>query len=209
MRIIAEAILEFGVADDEPIEIVREYRDEYKTVSELLDREPKILEMVHRDLDALSRSTSPRGRKAVFTSENLFRAILVMQREGLDYREASVRIAESETLQNFCRLLKKPTIDFTLLSKAYGVLQPETWENVNHLLALNALSEELITVENVRADTTVTECNIHWPTDSSLLWDAYRVAARTMSYGRELDPISCPWRFHVKKVKKLHLFITR
>jgi IS5 family transposase len=209
MRIKAEAILEFGAADEQPIGIVREYRDEYKTVSELLDREPKVLEMVHRDLDALSQSTSPRGRKAVFTSENLFRAILVMQREGLDYREASVRIAESETLQKFCRLLKKSTIDFTLLSKAFGVIQPETWENVNHLLALNALSEELITVEHVRADTTVTECNIHWPTDSGLLWDAYRVAARTMSYGRELDPISCPWRFHIKKVKKLHLFITR
>jgi len=209
MRIMAEAILEFGIAGEEPIKIVREYRDEYKTVSELLDREPKILEMVHRDLDALSRSTSSRGRKAVFTSENLFRAILVMQREGLDYREASVRIAESETLQNFCRLLKKPTIDFTLLSKAYGVIRPETWEAINHLLALNALSEELLTAEHVRADTTVTECNIHWPTDSSLLWDTYRVAARTMSYGRDLDPLSCPWRFHVKKIKKLYLFITR
>ncbi len=209
MRIIAEAILEFGAADEQQIEIVRDYRDEYKTVSELLDREPKVLEMVHRDLDALSQSTSPRGRKAVFTSENLFRAILVMQREGLDYREASVRIAESETLQKFCRLLKKSTIDFTLLSKAYGVIQPETWENINHLLALNARSEEMITVEHVRTDTTVTECNIHWPTDSSLLWDAYRVAARQMSDGRELDPISCPWRFHVKKVKKLHLFVTR
>ena len=209
MRLKAEAILEFGAADEGQIEIVREYRDEYKTISELLDGEPKVLETVHRDLDALSKSTSPRGRKAVFTSENLFRAILVMQREGLDYREASVRIAESETLQSFCRLLKKPTIDFTLLSKAYGVIQPETWENINHLLALNARSEEMLTVEHVRTDSTVTECNIHWPTDSSLLWDTYRVAARQMSAGRELDPISCAWRFHVKKVKKLHLFVTR
>jgi IS5 family transposase len=209
MRIKAEAILEFGAADEQPIEIVREYRDEYKTLSKLLDQQPKILEMVHCDLDRLSKSTSPRGRKAVFTTENLFRAILVMQREGIDYREASVRIAESETLQSFCRLLKKSTIDFTLLNKAFGVIQPATWENINHLLALNALSEELVTVEHVRTDTTVTECNIHWPTDSSLLWDTYRVAARTMSYGRELDPVSCPWRFHVKKIKKLHLFITR
>jgi IS5 family transposase len=30
-----------------------------------------------------------------------------------------------------------------------------------------------------------------------------------MSAGRELESASCPWRFHVKKVKKLHLFITR
>ena len=129
MRLKAESILEFGAADEQQNGIVREYRDEYKTLSELLDKQPKVLEMVHRDLDLLSKSTSRRGRKAVFTSENLFRAILVMQREGLDYREASVRIAESETLQRFCRLLKKSTIDFTLLSKAFGVIQPETWEN--------------------------------------------------------------------------------
>jgi len=42
-----------------------------------------------------------------------------------------------------------------------------------------------------------------------LLWDVYRVAAREMSYGRELDPLSCSWRFHPKKAKNRHLFITR
>jgi hypothetical protein len=30
-----------------------------------------------------------------------------------------------------------------------------------------------------------------------------------MAVGRELDPLSCPWRFHPKKIKKLHLFVTR
>jgi IS5 family transposase len=209
MRMKAEAILEFGESDAQQNEIVRKYRDEYKALNEILDKYPKILELVHRDLEQLSNSTSPRGRKATFTSENLFRAIVVMQREGLDYREASIRIAESETLQRFCRLLKKPTIDYTLLNKAFGVLQPETWEMINHLLALEALSEETLSIDHVRTDTTVTECNIHWPTDSSLLWDTYRVAAREMTYGRKLDPLSCPWRFHVKKIKKLHLFVTR
>ena len=209
MRMKAETILEFGESDYHQNGIVRDYRDEYKTLSEILDQQPKILELVHRDLERLSRSTSRRGRKAVFTSENLFRAIVVMQREGLDYREASIRIAESETLQRFCRLLKKPTIDFTLLNKAFGALQSETWEMTNHLLALEALSAETISVDHVRTDTTVTECNIHWPTDASLLWDIYRVAAREMSYGRELDPCSCPWRFHAKKIKKLYLYVTR
>ena len=209
MRMKAEAILEFGESDNHQNGIVRDYRDEYKRLSEILDKQPKILELVHRDLEQLSKATSCRGRKPTFTSENLFRAILVMQREGLDYREASIRIAESETLQRFCRLLKKPTIDYTLLNKAFGVLQSETWEMINHLLALEAVSEDTLSIDHVRTDTTVTECNIHWPTDSSLLWDTYRVAARKMIYGRKLDPVICPWRFHVKKIKKLHLFVTR
>jgi IS5 family transposase len=178
-------------------------------VDAILDKHPEILEMAHRDLAKLSKATSRRGRKADFTSENLFRAILVMQREGLDYREASVRIAESDTLQNFCRLIKKPTIDFTLLNKAYGAIQPETWERMNHALALGAVADEVVSTEHLRTDTTVTECNIHWPTDSSLLWDTYRVIAREMSRARQIAPLCCGWRFHVKKIKKMDLFVTR
>jgi len=210
MRLKAEAVLEFGLDDDQrQNKIVREYRQEYKVIGEILDKQTKILEMAHADLAKLSKGTSRRGRTADFTSENLFRAIIVMQREGLDYREASVRIAESDTLQNFCRLIKKRSIDFTLLNKAYGALQPETWEMMNHVLALEAVEDEVISVEHVRTDTTVTQCNIHWPTDSSLLRDTYRVIAREMSRGRQIAPLSCPWRFHVKKIKNMEFFITR
>ena len=72
MRIKSEAILEFGDADEKSNEIVREYRDEYKSLSETLDKQPKILELVHCDLKQISTSTSRRGRKADFTSENLW-----------------------------------------------------------------------------------------------------------------------------------------
>jgi IS5 family transposase len=61
----------------------------------------------------------------------------------------------------------------------------------------------------IRADTTVVECNIHWPTDSSLLWDAWRVASRILQRARALDAISVPHRFHDRKIKRLHLNITR
>lgn len=210
MRLKAEAIFDFEMIDGQnQNKIVREYRREYKMVGEILDRHPEILEMVHRDLAKLSTATSRRGRKGDFTSENLFRAILVMQREGLDYREASLRIAESETLQDFCRLLKKRTIDFTLLNKAYCAIRPETWETINHLLGLGAVLDESVSIDHIRTDTTVSECNIHWPTDSSLLWDTYRVIAREMSRARQIAPLACPWRFHVKKIKKLEYFIAR
>ena len=210
MRLKAEAVFEFVLDDDQQQnKIVREYRREYKLIGGILDQHSKILEMVHEDLAKLSKATSSRGRKADFTSENLFRAILVMQRESLDYREVSIRISESDTLHNFCRLIKKRSIDFTLLNKAYGAIRPETWETINQLLGLRAVADEVISIEHLRTDTTVTECNIHWPTDSSLLWDTYRVIAREMSRGRQIDPLSCPWRFHVKKIKKMEFFITR
>ncbi len=54
-----------------------------------------------------------------------------------------------------------------------------------------------------------TECNIHWPTDSALLLDTYRVIVREISRGRQIDRLSCPWRFHLKKIKKMEFFIAR
>ena len=210
MRLEAEAVLEFGLYDDrQQSKIIRDYRQEYKTIDEILGRQPEILRLVHGDLAKLSKGSSRRGRRADFTSENLFRAILVMQREGFDYREASIRIAESETLQNFCRLIKKPTIDFTLLNKAFAALRPETWETINQMLGLGAVADETVSIDHLRTDTTVTECNIHWPTDSSLLWDTYRVITRELSRARQLDPLSAPWRFHVKKIKNMEFFIAR
>ena len=209
MRVKTNAIFEFGPAREADNKTVRDYRNEYKALAEILDRQPMILERVHRDLAKLSQAKTKRGRKAIFTSENLFRAILVMQREGLDYREASVRIAESETLQTFCRLIKKPTIDFTLLNKAFCAIEPETWELINHILGLQAVEDDVVTIEHLRTDTTVTESNIHWPTDSSLLWDAYRVIARELSRARSLDRIPCVCRFHPKKIKNLDFYIAR
>jgi transposase, IS5 family len=61
----------------------------------------------------------------------------------------------------------------------------------------------------IRTDTTVMEANIHYPTDSSLLWDTWRVASRLLQRARELSPASCPYRFHDRKIKGLYLFITR
>ncbi len=210
MRRKTENILELWADDDPKLnKIVREYRNEYKALAEILDSMPNILDLAHRDLERLCRATTKRGRKPAFTSENLLRAIIVMQREGLDYREASVRIAESETLQNFCRLRKKKTMDYSLINKAYCAISPETWEAMNRSLTVNAVQRETITPEHVRTDTTVTECNIHWPTDASLLWDTYRVIAREIACGRAIDPSVTTSRFHVRKVKKLYISITR
>ncbi|MEW6741910.1 MAG: hypothetical protein AB1486_04040, partial [Planctomycetota bacterium] len=42
--------------------------------------------------------------------------------------------------------------------------------------------------DKLRTDTTVVETNIHWPTDSSLLWDTYRKCAALIRLAREVNP---------------------
>jgi hypothetical protein len=85
------------------LKVVLDFREEYKRFDEQLQKYPEILEAAHRDLASLCKSDPTRNRQPDFTTENLFRALLVMQVEAVPYRELVVRTAESRTLQNFCR----------------------------------------------------------------------------------------------------------
>ena len=197
------------VVNDEHLpKTVREYRAKYKGVSRILDRHPELLEAVHEDLKKLSEG-GRKGRTGDFTSETILRALVVHAIEGLSFRETVVRIAESEFLQDFLRTRKKAVMDHSFLDKCFQAIRPATWKKVNGLLGRLAAEAGTIDVSTIRADTTAVETNIHWPTDSSLLWDTWRVASRLLKRGREIVPETCPHRFHTKKVKRLYLFITR
>jgi len=191
--------------------IVQLYREEYKRVDEYLNKHPEILELAHCDLQKLCKSNPKKNRTPDFTTENLFRAVLVMQIEALDYRETSIRIAESKTLQHFCRLFDKETINHSLICYAFKALSPETWKAINQHFGKCMQQEKKITIDNIRTDTTVVETNIHYPTDASLLWDSFRTIDRLWQQSLYIGlPTRLPdYRFHTKKVRKLHLDITR
>ena len=188
--------------------IVRERRAKYKAVSRLLDENPLILDLAHGDLEALSAG-GPEGRSAVHSSETLLRALVVMRMEGDTYRGAAVRIAEQPFLQGFLRLGNRTPPDYSTIARAFKAVGPETWKAINLALARFAEASGAIDPSETRADTTVMESAIHWPTDSSLLWDSYRVLARWLRRGRSAAPRLCPHRFHDAKARKLHLKITR
>jgi IS5 family transposase len=207
MRRIRETVLPFAWNNNALPKTVREYREKYKGISRILDEHPEILELAHQDLKKLSAGN--RGREGDFTSESILRALLVHAIEGLSLRETVVRIAESDFLQDFLRTRKKAVMDHSFLDKGFQAIRPATWKQINAVLALAAVKSEVIDVSTIRADTTAVETNIHWPTDASLLWDTWRVAARLLRQGRAIDWELCPHRFHDRKTKGLYLFITR
>jgi len=208
MRRKREAVLPCEWNNDRLPKTVRQYREKYKGISRLLDENPEILDRVHGDLKKLSQGGRG-GRKADFTSETILRALVVHAIEGLSLRETVIRIAGSDFLQDFLRTRKKAVMDFTFLDKCLLAIRPQTWRRVNELLGGKAVAAEQVDPSVIRTDTTVVESNIHWPTDSSLLWDTWRVASRLLRRGRSLCPASCRHRFHDRKIKRLHLFATR
>ena len=208
MRRKQEAVLCFESNDDGLPKVVRKYRARYRAISQVLDRNAEILTAVHDDLQNLSEGDS-QGREGDFTSENILRALIVQDMEGLPFREAVIRIGGDGFLQDFARMRKKAVMDFTFLDKCFLVIRPETWRRVNELLGRYGVGQGAVNPKVIRTDTTVVESNIHYPTDASLLWDTWRVAKRLLERAREILPESAPHRFHNRKIKGLYLYITR
>ncbi len=198
----------FNFAGESSLQVVNDYRKKYDLLSDLLDANPDLLAAAHADW-VQWLSTSNTGREG-YTSEQLLRALIVMFLEGKGYRGTVVLIENSEFLRHFVRLGIKSAMDFTFLNRAFSSLSATTMEKMNAVLTGYAISEEMISSEKQRMDTTAYETNIHYPTDSSLLWDSFRTLARLVStIKNELPLLDLQHRFHDGKVKKLAIFIAR
>jgi IS5 family transposase len=208
MRRKQEAVLSFESCDDGLPKVVRDYRKRYRAISQILDANGEILSAIHADIQSISTG-GPGGRGGDFTTENILRALIVQQCEGLSFRDAVIRIGGEPFLQDFARMRKKAVMDFTFLNKCSVAIKPKTWQRVNERLGQYGVAQGSVHPNVIRTDTTVVDSNIHHPTDASLLWDTWRVAARLLVRAKDLDPASCPHRFHTRKIKKLYLYVTR
>jgi IS5 family transposase len=168
----------------------RKYYDKYDAISEVLDANPDILSVLHEDLKKPLKyvEASLAGRPCTFTTENVLRTLIVLIVEGMSLRRVVCLVDDSEFLRRFTRIYGGGMMDFSTLDKLKNSIRPETWELVNGFLASYAVEERRITGDRLRLDTTAVESNIHYPTDSSLLWDGYRTLARLISAARKLDP---------------------
>src|SRR5438128_3824159 len=70
--------------------------------------------------------------------------------------------------------------DAKTLARIECALGPEVFEKVHGRIVGIAKERDMVVGRRMRVDTTVTETNIHYPTDSSLLGDGVRVLTRTM-----------------------------
>ena len=178
MRTKSSKTLYFDFSGESSIKVAKEYRAKYEAISDLLDANQQLLLLAHEGWAKLL-STSDEGRDG-YTSEQLLRALIVMFMEGDGYRDVVIRIDNSEFLQYFVRLGCQPTMDYSFLCKALCALTEPTMDALNEVLARYAVQEGKIGGEKQRMDTTVYETNIHYPTDSSLLWDSFRTLSRLL-----------------------------
>jgi len=194
------------------VNITIEYFDRYEKISKILDENPEIVDLVHRDLNKVLKNLDRGGpgRKCQITSDSILRMVIAQVVEGESLRGTVIRIDDSNYLRRFVRIYHGPMIDFTTFCILKNAIRPTTWEKINEALTKAAVEAELVDGSKLRIDTTAVETNIRWPTDSGLLWDTYRVMCRLINTAREIDPESASdRRLEAKLVKRLHTKIAR
>jgi len=192
------------------LKVTNEYYRRYETISRLLDESPAILDRIHRDLlDALAEERQ-RNRAFIYTSDNVLRILVAQTCEGESLRGIVVRVDDSWGLRRFARIHHGPMMDYSTLCRLKNAIRPKTWREVNELLTESAIEAQRIAGDELRLDTTAVETNIHFPTDSTLLWDTYRVLGRLVKRARELDPEAVGTRrLQTRKAKRLAVAIAR
>jgi IS5 family transposase len=176
-----------------------EHTLELQVISVILDEEKESVALVYADLTRYGAKTDT-GREGM-TAEQVLRCIVIKQMNGFSYEELAFHLADSRSYRTFCRFgisdktPKKPT-----LQRNIKRVRPETMEAINRILVRRACKEGIEKGRKVRIDCTVTETNIHHPTDSSLLWDCVRVLARNVRQVRELTGFS--FSDHSRRAKR-------
>lgn len=194
------------------LDITNKYYARYEKISEILDQNRRILKLIHRDFKKAltAKEVNGAGRNSKCASDTILRIILCMILENLSFREVVVRIDDSKYLRYFVRIYGGQMIGYSRLNTLTNAISPKTWKKINWALAESGVQAGLIEGARLRIDTTAYETNIHWPTDSSLLWDTYRVQCRLINTVREIDPeAASDKRLHAKAVKRLHTKIAR
>ena len=192
--------------------ITDEYFARYERISKILDSEPGIVDLVHRDLKKILKRKlgTQGGRQCEYTSDTILRVLLCQIIQDDSLRDIVVRIDDSNYLRRFTRIYHGEMMNYTTLCTFKNAIKPKTWKRVNKILAGSAAEAGIISGERLRIDTSAYETNIRWPSDSGLLWDTYRVLSKLLNYARKLDPeVAAGRRFQPKRVKKLHTAIAR
>ena len=145
-----------------------------------------MVELVRQDLVRDVRHPTT-GRDGL-TAEQTLRAYVLKQVKNWDLRELRDRIADGLTLRLFTRFFSAPVPRHKAFHRAFCRLRPETVRAVNELVVRWAVAQGLEDGRKLRGDTTVVETNIHFPTDSHLLWDGVRVLTRLVGRLQALCP---------------------
>ncbi len=104
---------------------------ELQGISEILDANPKIVELAYRDLT--NGCAADNGREGI-TAEQVVRSAILKQYRMLNYEELSFHLEDPHAFRGFARLGMNQYPSDSVLQGNIKMLSAETWEGINRVL---------------------------------------------------------------------------
>jgi IS5 family transposase len=145
-------------------------------IDAFLEQHSALIEQVRLDLERGLKNPGT-GRNGITPSQTL-RSLTLMRVKNWDYRELRERINDGYTLRNFTQFGSHLVPKHDAFNRAFNRLTPATLLAINQTVVQLAVQLGLEDGKKLRVDTTVSETNIHYPTDATLLWDSVRTITR-------------------------------
>lgn len=149
-----------------------------KIADEILDDE-ELIEPVYEALRRRRPKSATRGRKGT-PAEVALRMLALKHMRNWSFDTLEREVRANLVYRVFTRVGAEKVPDAKTLARIECALGPEVFQNVQARIVGIAREKKAVEGRKMRVDTTVTETNIHYPTDSSLLGDGVRVLTRTM-----------------------------
>ena len=151
-----------------------------------------------------SRLESRIGRPTI-PMERYLRLMVVKHRYGWGYEMLVQEVADSISLRHFCRIpLGAPVPHSTTLIKLTRRFGPEVLSELNQRLMEIAVERKILRGRRLRIDTTVTEADVAYPTDSGLCATAIERIGRFVTRIKQSGLAArTPYRDRARAAKKL------
>jgi IS5 family transposase len=152
------------------------FEPELAELDQLLD-DDQIFQQIKADLSRRRPHTIETGRPST-PVEVILRLLVVQHLYDWSYAQTEHFVGDSLVLRQFCRLGLDPVPHHTTLMRWSNLLQPETMHRLLDRVTDLASSLKVTRGRKLRIDSTVVATAIHYPTDSTLLFDGVRVLSR-------------------------------
>ena len=149
-----------------------------KEVDEILEDE-QLLDLVYEQLGRRYPQSRKRGRNST-PAEVVLRLMVLKHVRNWSYDVLEREVKANLVYRMFTRIGTETVPDAKTLGRLGRALGSEIVEQIHQRLVDIARQRHLVEGRKMRLDTTVTEANIHYPTDSSLLGDGTRGLTRIM-----------------------------
>lgn len=148
--------------------------------------DPELFRLVRRDLARHYKRTKL-GRRSIPVEVTL-RLVVLRRRKQWSYRRLEQEVRDSPGYREWVRVFNQSVPDHSTLNDLERFVRVQTQHQINERLLALAQTLHLTHGDKLRLDASVTETNIRYPTDSSLLLDGVRLLSRWLECARPLLP---------------------